>query len=82
MSNSKKLGVAALAGLLSLGAVGATVANASGQGGSTEKVAASMEHKEKHACKGQNSCKGQGGDGKNACKGKGSCATDGSKPAQ
>jgi hypothetical protein len=43
---------------------------------------------EKHACKGQNSCKGKGGckagdngcKGKNSCKGKGGCATDGSKP--
>ena len=39
----------------------------------------------KHACKGQNDCKGQGGGdkdhaGKNACKGQGACATDGSKP--
>jgi hypothetical protein len=39
---------------------------------------------EKHACKGLNSCKGQGGGskkewGKNECKGKGGCATDGSK---
>jgi hypothetical protein len=42
---------------------------------------------EKHACKGQNSCKGNGGckagdngcKGKNSCKGKGGCATDGSK---
>ena len=36
----------------------------------------------KHACKGQNECKGQGGcpAGKNECKGKGGCATDGSKP--
>jgi hypothetical protein len=42
---------------------------------------------EKHACKGQNSCKGKGGckssdngcKGKNDCKGKGGCATDGSK---
>ncbi len=38
----------------------------------------------KHACKGMNSCKGQGGWdakhwGKNSCKGKGACATDGSK---
>jgi hypothetical protein len=36
----------------------------------------------KHACKGQNDCKGQGGGkhpGKNSCKGKGACATDGSK---
>jgi hypothetical protein len=39
----------------------------------------------KHACKGQNDCKGQGGGknwGKNSCKGKGGCATDGSKPHQ
>ena len=40
----------------------------------------------KHACKGKNDCKGQGGGdakhaGKNACKGKGACATDGSKKA-
>lgn len=40
---------------------------------------------EKHACKGLNSCKGQGGGSKkefakNECKGKGACATDGSKP--
>jgi hypothetical protein len=39
----------------------------------------------KHACKGKNDCKGQGGGdkkhaGKNDCKGKGGCATDGSKP--
>jgi hypothetical protein len=36
----------------------------------------------KHACKGKNDCKGQGGGkhpGKNSCKGKGGCATDGSK---
>lgn len=39
----------------------------------------------KHACKGHNDCKGQGGGdkahwGKNSCKGQGACATDGSKP--
>lgn len=39
---------------------------------------------EKHACKGMNSCKGNGGGdkkewGKNSCKGKGACATDGTK---
>ena len=39
---------------------------------------------EKHACKGLNSCKGNGGGskkefGKNECKGQGACATDGSK---
>jgi hypothetical protein len=41
----------------------------------------------KHACKGKNDCKGQGGGdakhaGKNSCKGKGACATDGSTPPQ
>jgi hypothetical protein len=39
---------------------------------------------EKHACKGLNSCKGNGGGskkefGKNSCKGQGACATDGSR---
>ena len=45
--------------------------------------------KGKHACKGQNERKGQGGcktadndcKGKNSCKGKGGCATDGSHPS-
>jgi len=48
-------------------------------------VAADQKDLPKHACKGQNDCKGQGGGdkkhaGKNACKGQGACATDGSKP--
>jgi hypothetical protein len=48
-------------------------------------VAADHQDLPKHACKGQNDCKGQGGGdkkhaGKNACKGQGACATDGSKP--
>ena len=48
-------------------------------------TAAAKKQVEKHACKGMNSCKGQGGGskkewGKNECKGKGACATDGSKP--
>jgi hypothetical protein len=45
------------------------------------------DEKEKHACEGKNSCKGNGGcktsdngcKGKNSCKGKGGCATDSSK---
>jgi hypothetical protein len=42
---------------------------------------------EKHACKGMNSCKGNGGGskaewGKNSCKGLGACATDGSKKSK
>jgi len=48
-------------------------------------VAADQKDLPKHACKGQNDCKGQGGGdkkqaGKNACKGQGACATDGSTP--
>src|ERR1700740_1075948 len=52
-------------------------------------VLAAADHKDlpKHACKGQNDCKGQGGGdkahaGKNSCKGQGACATDGCKPSQ
>ncbi len=72
MTNTKAFAAAALATLLSTGVMMASVAHAA-DATSTSSV------KEKHACKGQNSCKGNGGDGKNACKGKGSCATDGSK---
>jgi len=48
-------------------------------------AAADQKDLPKHACKGQNDCKGQGGGdkkhaGKNACKGQGACATDGSTP--
>lgn len=72
MSTSSKLATAALTGLLGLGFVGAGVAHAA-----DAAPTASMDKvKEKHACKGMNSCKGQGGDGKNACKGQGSCATN------
>jgi hypothetical protein len=47
-------------------------------------VASEKQDLPKHACKGQNDCKGQGGGdkqhwGKNSCKGQGACATDGSK---
>jgi hypothetical protein len=76
------------------GLVGGTAARAaqplqSGfSGASTGMLADTAADKkaiEKHACKGMNSCKGQGGGdkkqwGKNECKGKGACATDGSKP--
>ena len=69
--NNKKLASLALAGLMSAGLV-AGVANSA-----EHKAAATETAKEKHACKGLNSCKGQGADGKNECKGKGSCRTDG-----
>ncbi|OYW14220.1 MAG: hypothetical protein B7X02_00500 [Rhodospirillales bacterium 12-54-5] len=80
MLSSKKLATAALSGLLTVGIMGASVAHAEthAEGAKMEK-AATETAVEKHACKGQNSCKGNGGDHKNECKGKGSCATDGSK---
>ena len=92
MSNhSKKLALAALAGLMTVGfsaapAMASVTSDAQGY-----KMAAAEEtpvHEiEKHACKGHNSCKGNGGcrtekntcKGQNACKGQGGCATDGSK---
>jgi hypothetical protein len=74
---------AAFAGLIS-----GTVARAAQPTHSNDAISAGMladEKKaiEKHACKGLNSCKGNGGGdgsqfGKNDCKGKGACATDGS----
>ncbi len=75
MSTTKTLAIVALAGLLGAGIMTSSIANAADHGDKAATTAA----KEKHACKGQNSCKGNGGDGKNDCKGKGSCATDGSK---
>jgi hypothetical protein len=74
MNNGQKLAAAVLAGLLGAAFTTPTFA---AEGMSPETVL--KAEKEKHACKGHNSCAGQGGDGKNACKGKGSCATDGSK---
>jgi hypothetical protein len=93
MTNSMKvmLAGAALAGMLT-----GTSAKLNAQTSSQNNAgirAVSMQNdsgadkKEKHACKGQNSCKGKGGckssdngcKGKNDCKGKGGCATDGSK---
>jgi hypothetical protein len=55
-----------------------------------QKSEKAKDKKDRHACKGQNSCRGKGaceeGDngckGKNSCKGKGGCRTDGkNKPA-
>lgn len=74
MSNTKKLATAALTGLLTASVMGAGIAHANSD--TAEKSSHHESVKEKHACKGQNSCKGQGADGKNECKGKGSCATD------
>lgn len=84
---------AAFAGLLGGTSARLNAQPASGQPGATAgssafagvMVAADQKDLPKHACKGQNDCKGQGGGdkkhaGKNACKGQGACATDGSKP--
>lgn len=77
MSSTKTLATVALAGLLTAGVMASGSAKAADNG--ADKAASASTTQEKHACKGQNSCKGQGKDGKNDCKGKGSCATDGSK---
>jgi hypothetical protein len=95
MSNSMKalLAGAALAGLmtgtnakLNAQTLGQTQGNA-GIKAVSDKKDKDKDKTEKHACKGQNSCKGKGGcktsdngcKAKNSCKGKGGCATDGSK---
>jgi len=66
-----------LAGHTGVSSVSPVIAGVMAEGGQTALP--------KHACKGQNDCKGQGGGdkkhaGKNSCKGQGACATDGSKP--
>ena len=83
---------AAFAGLLGGTAARLHAQPISGNSGATASssalpgvMAADQKNLPKHACKGQNDCKGQGGGdkkhaGKNACKGQGACATDGSKP--
>ena len=88
-SNSLVL-AAAFAGLVGGTAVRAAQLGQSANSGSTlagtlADSAATKKAIEKHACKGLNSCKGNGGGtkkerGKNSCKGQGACATDGSKP--
>ncbi|MFY9288778.1 MAG: hypothetical protein WAO98_09795 [Alphaproteobacteria bacterium] len=78
MSAAKTFATAALAGLLSASVMTAGLVTPSPAQAGDEATSTSTA-KEKHACKGLNSCKGQGKDGKNACKGHGSCATDGSK---
>lgn len=91
--SSNKLAIAALAGLMTVGFTAAPAlasANPFPQGykvASSEKSGSMEQQMEKHACKGQNSCKGNGGckteknacKGQNSCKGQGGCATDGSK---
>ena len=76
---SKTLALAALAGLVGASAFAVSHANAGVLDGLKAEKQGQEAPKEVHACKGLNSCAGNGGDGKNACKGHGSCATDGSK---
>ena len=87
LSNSSLALAAAFAGLV--GGTAALAAQPTHSAGSTylagTMVDAAKKAIEKHACKGMNSCKGNGGGekkqwGKNECKGQGACATDGSKP--
>jgi hypothetical protein len=78
---------AAFAGLIAGTAARAAQPTPSGSGSSLSAGFQADDSKatiEKHACKGLNSCKGNGGGskkewGKNSCKGLGACATDGSK---
>jgi hypothetical protein len=83
---------AAFAGLMGGTAIRANAQSLAGHNGVSSVSPAiagvmaddSKKNLPKHACKGQNDCKGQGGGdkkhaGKNACKGQGACATDGSK---
>ena len=81
---------AAFTGLLGGTMARLNAAPASGSSLSAGLQADSSESKpkiEKNACKGLNSCKGNGGGskaewGKNSCKGLGACATDGSKKSK
>ena len=89
ISNNSLLLAAAFAGLVGGTAARASQPTPSGNSGSLSAglladAAADKKDIEKHACKGLNSCKGNGGGskkefGKNSCKGQGACATDGSK---
>ena len=81
---------AAFTGLLGGTVARLSAAPASSSSHSAGLLADSSDDKkkiEKHACKGLNSCKGNGGGskeefGKNSCKGQGACATDGSKKSK
>ena len=77
MSIHKNLAAAALAGLMSSAFI--APAFAADHDAAMMKAEKSESAKEKHACKGLNSCKGNSPEGKNSCKGQSSCATDGSK---
>ena len=79
---------AAVAGLLtgSFAARSYAASTSHNPGVSLQTMADAEKALPKHACKGMNECKGQGGcktadhacKGMNSCKGQGGCATDGS----
>jgi hypothetical protein len=84
---------AAIAGIMSGGAISTLSAASAGSFGQSNIVSspgtlADEKKGETHDCKGKNSCKGKGGckasgngcAGKNSCKGKGGCATKDGKP--
>ncbi len=79
---------AALAGLLTGGALRANAAQTGKTTSAKAGVLADDKKGETHDCKGQNSCKGKGGcksgdngcAGKNSCKGKGGCGMKDGKP--
>ena len=80
---------AAFTGLLggTMARLNAAPSGSSLSAGLQADTAESKPKVEKHACKGLNSCKGNGGGskeewGKNSCKGQGACATDGSKKSK
>jgi hypothetical protein len=72
---------AALTGFVSGSIRGAVAQNTTDNKTHESAKTISKNKKEKHACIGQNSCKGKGGcgktKGKNQCKGQGGCRTDG-----
>jgi hypothetical protein len=66
----QKLSSAALGGLLAGSFAGCTP-----QASTSISVSASASATELHLCRGLNTCKSKGGDGKNTCAGQGTCAT-------
>ena len=79
---------AALAGLVTGGALRANAAQNTGKTTGANAGVLADEKGETHSCSGKNSCKGKGGcksgdngcAGKNSCKGKGGCAVKDGKP--
>ena len=74
MKLSQILLTAAVSGILA-GAASQSQVSAADDTSATPAAVTAGGVTDKHACKGLNSCKGNGADGKNACKGAGGCAT-------